>query len=204
MVHYLYRHRGQCNSVSTSGLLLTLTRGANIRSTIGSGSSTSAAKGIAQEFKVSDEVTTLLLSIFVLGLAIGPLILAPLSERFGRRPVYAVGWSVLFIFQLPAALAPNIGTLIVVRFIAGLGGSCTLANAGGTISDLWSRNTNGYPMAMYGVSRISGVPFALVVTGYIDFKFGWRSVFWANMGIFGGFWLLLVSCPLVCVVLPRC
>lgn len=130
--------------------------------------------------------------MYVLGFALGPLLLAPLSERFGRSPVYFVGWFLLFLWQLPCALAPNIGTLIICRFLAGFCGSAPLTNTGGTVSDLWARNTSGYPMAVYGVSSTLGPPFALVVMGFIDLKFGWRDVFWANMGIFGGFWLIML------------
>lgn len=49
-------------------------------------------------------------------------------------------------------------------------------------------------MAVYGVSSTLGPPFALVVMGFVDFKFGWRVVFWANMGIFGGWWLIMLVC----------
>lgn len=89
--------------------------------------------------------------MYVLGFAFGPLLLAPLSEKFGRSPVYFVGWFLLVIFQIPVALAPNIGTVIVCRFIGGFFGSAPLTNTGGTVSDLWSRNTSGPAMAIYGV-----------------------------------------------------
>jgi hypothetical protein len=44
---------------------------------------------------------------------------APLSEYFGRQPVYLVSWFIMALFQLPLALAPNIGTIIVCRFLTG-------------------------------------------------------------------------------------
>lgn len=92
---------------------------------------------IQKEFYVSAEITTLALSLYVLGFAVGPVLLAPLSEYFGRQPVYVVSWFVLFIFQLPVALAPNIGTILVCRFIGGFAGGAPLTNTGGTVSDLW-------------------------------------------------------------------
>ncbi|KAJ5919503.1 hypothetical protein N7454_009338 [Penicillium verhagenii] len=86
------------------------------------GGISSGAPGIQKEFGVSSEITTLALSLYVLGYAIGPVMLAPLSEYFGRQPVYVVSWFFLFLFQLPLALAPNIGTILVFRFIAGCAG----------------------------------------------------------------------------------
>ncbi|EYE90838.1 MFS transporter [Aspergillus ruber CBS 135680] len=164
----------------------------NIVTTWCAGGISSGATGIQKEFGVSAEVTTLCLSMYVLGYAVGPVLLAPLSEYFGRQPVYAVSWFLLFIFQLPLALAPNIGTIIVCRFIAGLVGGAPLTNTGGSISDLWVRNESGGPMAVYGLSSTFGPPMALVVTGYIALDLGWRYIFWVLMAVTGGFWVILV------------
>jgi len=133
------------------------------------------------------------LAMYVLGFAFGPLLLAPLSEYYGRSPIYFVGWFLLVIFQIPVALAPNIGTVIVCRFIGGFFGAAPLTNTGGTVSDLWSRNTSGPAMAVYGVSSTSGPPLALVITGYIALHLGWRDNIWIIMGILSAFWLLMVS-----------
>ena len=61
-------------------------------------------------------------------LGIGPLILAPLSETFGRRKVYIYCYSAFSILQIPAALAPNIATLLAVRTISGFFGAVAIAN----------------------------------------------------------------------------
>lgn len=132
-------------------------------------------------------------SRYILGFAIGPLLLAPLSEYYGRSPIYFGAWFVLVIFQLPLALAPNIGTIIVCRFIAGLGGSAPLTNTGGTISDLFERNLSGNAMRIYGVSSTFGPPFALMISGYIGENLGWRYIFWVFMGITGGTWIVMLA-----------
>lgn len=132
------------------------------------------------------------LSRYILGFAIGPLLLAPLSEYYGRSPIYFGAWFILVIFQLPLALAPNIGTIIVCRFIAGLGGSAPLTNTGGTISDLFERNLSGNAMRIYGVSSTFGPPFALMISGYIAEDLGFRDLFWTFMGITGGFWIVML------------
>ncbi|KAI9929751.1 hypothetical protein ASPWEDRAFT_183808 [Aspergillus wentii DTO 134E9] len=163
----------------------------NVITTWCAGSISSGATEIASEFNVSSEVTTLCLSLYVLGYAVGPVMLAPLSEYFGRQPVYVVSWFILFIFQLPLALAPNIGTILVCRFIAGCAGGAPLTNTGGTISDIWERNSSGGPMAFYGLSSTFGPPMALVISGYIGLNLGWRWIFWILMAITGGIWVLI-------------
>ncbi|KAL4781126.1 major facilitator superfamily domain-containing protein [Aspergillus varians] len=163
----------------------------NIITTWCAGAFSSGAPAIAAHFQVSSEVTTLCLSMYVLGYAVGPVLLAPLSEYFGRQPVYLVSWFLVCLFQLPLALSPNIGTMIVCRFLAGFAGSAPLANSGGTVSDLWARNASGGPMAVYGLSSTFGPPMALVMSGYIGLNLGWRWIFWVLMAITGAFWILL-------------
>lgn len=130
--------------------------------------------------------------MYILGFAIGPLMLAPLSEYFGRNPVYVWSWLLLVIFQLPLALAQNIETVIVCRLLQGFFGSAPLTNTGGTVSDLWARDECGNAMAVYGLSSTFGPPLALVISGFIAQNKGWRWLFWVYMAILGGFWLLFV------------
>lgn len=156
------------------------------------GSISSGAEQMQKEFGVSQEVTTVCLSMYVLGYAVGPVMLAPLSEYFGRQPVYVVSWFLVFIFQLPIALAPNIGTVIVCRLLAGMAGGAPLTNTGGTVSDLWERNASGGPMAVYGLSSTFGPPMALITSGYTALDLGWRWIFWVLMAITGGTWVILV------------
>lgn len=54
---------------------------------------------------------------------IAPMLLAPLSEVYGRRVVYTASALVFTVFQIPQAAAPNITTLLVARFLSAVGGS---------------------------------------------------------------------------------
>jgi MFS family permease len=60
---------------------------------------------------------------FVVMLGVGPLILAPLSETFGRKILYLVCFGVFTVLQIATALAPNIVALIVLRTVTGFFGS---------------------------------------------------------------------------------
>lgn len=52
--------------------------------------------------------------------------LAPMSEYFGRNPVYMLSWFLLVVFQVPLALAPNIATVLACRLLQGFFGSAPL------------------------------------------------------------------------------
>ncbi|MCJ1420106.1 hypothetical protein MMC32_006463 [Xylographa parallela] len=164
----------------------------NVLTCICAGGISSASTDIAAEFNVSAEVTTLGLSMYILGFALGPMFFAPLSEYWGRNPIYIWAWFLLVIFQIPLALATNIETIVVCRFIQGFFGSIPLTNTGGTVSDLWARNECGNAMAIYGLSSTAGPPIALVISGYVVQNKGWRLLFWIFMAILGGFWIIMV------------
>jgi len=132
------------------------------------------------------------LSVYILGFAIGPMTLAPLSEHWGRNPVYIWSWLFLVLFHIPLALAQNIVLIIIFRLLAGIAGSAPVTNAGGTVSDLFGRNGNGAAMAIYGLSSTLGPPLGVVLSGCIAQNKGWRWLFWIHMIIVGAFWVLMV------------
>ncbi|KAF2765387.1 MFS general substrate transporter [Teratosphaeria nubilosa] len=164
----------------------------NVITCLCAGGYSSAQDNVETRFGVSSEVATLGLSLYILGFAIGPMLLAPLSEYFGRSPVYICSWFILVIFQVPVAVAPNIATVLVCRLIQGFGGSAPLTNTGGTVSDLWERNESGNAMMIYGLSSTFGPPFALVVTGYVVLNLGYQWLWWFFLIVTGTIWIIMV------------
>jgi MFS family permease len=84
-----------------------------------------------ERFKVGREVAVLGVSFYTLGFTIGPILAAPLSELYGRRPVYWTSMPLLLIFTAIAASSNSIAVLIIFRFLAGFGGSGALAVGAG-------------------------------------------------------------------------
>lgn len=78
---------------------------------------TSSMPGMMKEFGVTnDAVATLGVTTYLLGLAVGSLILAPLSEMYGRRVVYVGSLAVYCLLVLPCALATSLSEVLVTRF----------------------------------------------------------------------------------------
>ncbi|KAL9127173.1 MAG: hypothetical protein Q9217_003906 [Psora testacea] len=85
---------------------------------------------IAKDFGITNEVESqLVLSIFVLAYAIGPLFLGPLSEMYGRVPVLQLANLFYLIFNIAGGFAQNKAEMIAFRFLSGLGGSAPLVEA---------------------------------------------------------------------------
>jgi len=134
---------------------------------------------LMQEFHSNnDELASFVVSIYVLGFAMGPMILAPLSEIYGRLPVYSVMNILFVIFTVACAVSSNLNMLIGFRFLAGAAGSSPLANGGGTISDLIAQEKRGAAMALFGIGPLLGPVVGPVAGGYLAEAVGWRWVFW--------------------------
>ncbi|CAK5262687.1 unnamed protein product [Mycena citricolor] len=95
-------------------------------------------QALAEEFHVSREPTILMISLFVLGLGVGPLITGPFSEVYGRSIIYQVSYVLLVLFSLPVVFAPDLGVALTFRFLLGAAGASFLSVAGGSIADLFS------------------------------------------------------------------
>ena len=130
--------------------------------------STPGIPDVARDLGTTDLVATLGVTTYVLGFAFGPLVWAPMSEVLGRRPVYIISWSVFTIFQIPCALAKNPATLIVSRLIAGTFGSSPLANAGGTLADIWMPHQRGKAMGLFATAPFLGPVIGPIAGGFLS------------------------------------
>lgn len=115
---------------------------------------------------------------FVVMLGVGPLILAPLSETFGRRKIFLTCFSIFTLLQIPTALAPNVAFLITIRSITGFFGSVGIANGGGTISDMFPPNERAGVFGWYLLGPLLGPTIGPLFGGTIIENLGWRWVFW--------------------------
>lgn len=105
---------------------------------------------IMREFHESSvTVATFIVSIYVLDFAIGPLIVAPLREIYGRAPLYAVGNMLFVIFTIGTALSTNMDMMLAFRFLMGLAGPVPITIGSGSIADVMGVKKRGHAMAVW-------------------------------------------------------
>jgi MFS family permease len=92
---------------------------------------------------------SLVVSIYVLGFAFGPLVLSPLSEIYGRRLLFNISSFATLAFSIASALAPNIAVFIVFRFISGSFGAGPMNIGGGSIADQIVLERRGFVMSIF-------------------------------------------------------
>ena len=112
-----------------------------------------------KDFKTDDStIASFIVSIYILGYAIGPLFIAPLSEMYGRMPVYHTCNVLFVIWNLACALAPSssIGALLAFRLLAGIAGSCPITIFAGSIADVFVQEKRGGAMAICAMGPLIG------------------------------------------------
>ncbi|POS72258.1 major facilitator superfamily transporter, partial [Diaporthe helianthi] len=136
---------------------------------------------IAEEFAIHNStVSTLLLTIYVLGYAVGPLLLGPASEIYGRKPVLTLSNLWYLVFNIACGLARSRDQMIAFRFLAGVGGSGPLALGGGVLSDCWNAEERTRALSLYTLPALLGPALGPIIGGLIIENLNWRWVFWVT------------------------
>jgi len=112
---------------------------------------------VMREFhSTNEQLASFIVSVYLLGYCFGPLVIAPLSEMYGRLPLYHI-CNVLFVaFTVACAKAPNLGGLIAFRLLAGLAGSCPLTIGAGSLADMISKEKRGAAMSSWALGPLFG------------------------------------------------
>ncbi|KAJ8690033.1 hypothetical protein PTI98_012879 [Pleurotus ostreatus] len=161
--------------------------------TFASSAPTAATHAVIATFGISAEVSYLMTTTFLLGYVFGPLFWGPGSELWGRRPIFLIAMISYTVLHLGQALAKNIETLLVTRFLSGFFAVAPMTNCGGVIADIWSAETRGLATSLFTASVFMGPVMGPIVAGYIvESSLSWRWVFWVMMMFAGACTLLMI------------
>ncbi|KAK4467172.1 major facilitator superfamily domain-containing protein [Cladorrhinum samala] len=123
--------------------------------------------------------TVLPASLYLVGFVFGPLIFAPLSEQYGRKPILVVGFTLFLLSTLGAALAKQWWSFLLFRFLSGTFGSPPLSVFGGVIADCWKGEVErGRMLMLWSAATFIGPLGAPIMAGFVSPVLGWRWVFW--------------------------
>lgn len=134
---------------------------------------------VLKDFHIESTILAeLVVSIYVLGFAIGPLFIAPMSELYGRLILYHICNVLFIVFTVACAVSSSMSMLIVFRFFEGCAGAAPLTLAGATIADLIPQEKRGTAMAAFSLGALLGPVVGPVAGGFLAEAEGWRWVFW--------------------------
>ncbi|MDY6999442.1 MAG: MFS transporter, partial [Actinomycetota bacterium] len=127
------------------------------------------------DLRTSPTTVQLTLTACLLGLAVGPLVFGPLSDRIGRvRPLVA-GSAICVLASLAAVLAPTVEILVAARFLQGLAGAAGMVIGRGIISDLATGRAAARAFSLMMLVGGLAPVAAPLAGGFIVGPLGWRG-----------------------------
>ena len=107
------------------------------------------------------------LSAFMLATAFGPIVIGPLSEVYGRKPILHASNIWFLIWNLVCGFANSKGLLIAARFLAGFGASAIYSLAGGVLGDVWRPEQRGRSLGIYLLIPLFGAAVGPIIGGFM-------------------------------------
>ena len=119
----------------------------------------------------------LALSAFMLGIGVSQLIIGPLSDSRGRRPVLKWTMILYVLASVACVVAPNIETLLAARFVQSIGGCAGLAVGRAVIRDRFEGAKAAQAYAYIATALAAGPMLGPIIGGQIEVWFNWRGSF---------------------------
>jgi DHA1 family bicyclomycin/chloramphenicol resistance-like MFS transporter len=146
---------------------------------------------LARDFAASPAQVKLTLTVFLLGFAAGQLIIGPLSDRYGRRPLLLAGLVVYTITGALIAVAMTIEWMLVLRVAQAIGACTGAVLARAVARDLFEGDELTRALGFVTTLVAAAPGFSPLIGGLIETFFGWRATF-ALLALVGLFATLLV------------
>ncbi|KAF4869069.1 Itaconate transport protein [Colletotrichum siamense] len=150
---------------------------------------------LSEAFGKSVELLNLTVTAFLAMQGISPMLWGPLSDRYGRRPVFLVCLTVLIGACVGIAVCPTdaFWLLIVLRCLQAAGCASTIALGAGVIGDISTPEERGGFFGMFNLGPMISPCIAPAIGGALSDKLGWRSIFW--------FLIVMAVCCLLFILL---
>lgn len=133
---------------------------------------------IAETFATPYGAAQLIVSAFLFSFAVSQLVVGPLSDRLGRKPVLYGGLLIYGLASIGAALATSIELLIIARVLQGMGGCAALVTPRAVVQDTHKGIEAARMMAFVAMLQSVAPAVGPILGGGIDTWLGWRAIFW--------------------------
>ena len=155
-----------------------------------------ALPAIASAMGTTAAAAQLLISLSLVAIALGNLVIAPLSDRYGRRPIVLAGLGLFVAGSLAGIVAPSMHLLVLARIVQAFGGGAAMAVMRATIMDFFGPARAASALAATAMAILIAPMLAPTFGGLVIEWYDWRAVF-ALSGLLGGAVMLFGARKLV-------
>ncbi|MBB3332785.1 MFS family permease [Halomonas campaniensis] len=155
------------------------------------------APAIASDWGVSGASLGILFSAGLLGMGIGAFLVAPLGDRFGRRPTVLLCLGLLLGSMLLSAVTSNATQLFITRMITGIGVGAVLATVNIAVTEYANARRRSLCNAIISLGYPVGATLGGLISVFLIDTYSWRAPF-----VFGGL-VALVLLPVAWLSFPE-
>ncbi|MDQ8727825.1 multidrug effflux MFS transporter [Bradyrhizobium sp. LHD-71] len=137
-----------------------------------------ALPALAAYFREDIAVAQLTISLYLVGLACSQLVVGPLSDKFGRRPVILAGLLLMVVSNAAGIFAETLPQVIAARIVQALGAASGLAVGRAMIRDLYDRDRAASMIGIVVGSMMIAPMIGPFFGGVLETVYGWRAIFW--------------------------
>lgn len=134
---------------------------------------------LATTFGRDISIAQMTVSLYMVGIALSQLIMGPLSDKFGRRPVLLGGLALMVAASVACIFAETLPQLIAARFFQALGGASGMVVSRAIIRDIYERDRVASMISLVIAALMIGQMVSPLTGGLIETAFGWRAIFYA-------------------------
>lgn len=132
---------------------------------------------ITHAFQTCESQTSLIISVYIFGLGISGLFYGPFSDQAGRRKIFLLGILGFSISAIISMLDVSLPTIILLRFLQGLGGGVAWTVGVAIIKDIYPYERARKILALVNMIMALAPGFAPMLGGYITHFWGWEMNF---------------------------
>jgi DHA1 family bicyclomycin/chloramphenicol resistance-like MFS transporter len=133
---------------------------------------------LANQFERDISVAQMTVSLYMVGIACSQIVMGPLSDRFGRRPVLLAGLGLMVLASAGCIFAETLPQLIAARFLQALGGATGMVVSRAIIRDLYSRDRVATMISLVIAVMMIAQMLSPLTGGLLETAFGWRAIFY--------------------------
>jgi DHA1 family bicyclomycin/chloramphenicol resistance-like MFS transporter len=133
---------------------------------------------LAKTFESNVSIAQMTVSLYMVGIACSQILMGPLSDRFGRRPVLLAGLGLMVLASAACSFAETLPQLIAARFFQAFGGASGMVVSRAIIRDLYSRERISSMISLVIAVMMIAQMLSPLTGGLIEAAFGWRAIFY--------------------------